>query len=105
MLITFKSKASSDVVMLGESGKEMLGLLGKNADDSKGIVSVDQLPAAIIALQQAIAADKALPPPMASPEGTQDDPEIGVRLYQRALPVLELMERSLQEETYVTWGV
>jgi hypothetical protein len=105
MPITFKSIASGDVLMLGESGKEMLSLLGKNADDSKGIFSLDQLSAAIMTLKQTIAADKALPQPMAEPADSRDDPEIAVRLYQRALPLLELMERALQEKTYVTWGV
>jgi len=105
MPIKFKSKASGDVIMLGESGKEMLRLLGKCTDDNKGIFSVDQLSAAIMTLKQAIAADKALPLPMEVPMGTKDDADDGVRLYQRALPVLELMERSLQEDTYVTWGV
>lgn len=107
MLIKFKSKASGDVIMLGESGKEMLRLLGKGADDSTGIFSADQLRAAIATLKQAIAADKALPDPdqMGEPMDTKYDAGDSVRLYQRALPVLELMERSLQEDTYVTWGV
>lgn len=107
MLIKFKSKASGDVIMLGESGKEMLRLLGKDADDSKGIFTAEQLPGAIAALKQAIAADKALPHPdqMEKPMDTKPDVGDGVHLYQRAFPVLELMERSLQEDTYVTWGV
>lgn len=105
MPITFKSKASGDVIMLDESGKEMLSLLGKDANESKGIFSLDQLSSAIMTLKQAIAADKALPQPKAEAVGSRDDPEIGVRLYQRALPLIELMERALQEKTYVTWGV
>ncbi len=107
MLIKFKSKASGDVIMLGESGKEMLRLLGKDAEDSKGIFTAEQLPGAIAMLKQAIAADKALPHPLQSekPTVTNDDAGDGVHLYQRAFPVLELMERSLQEDTYVTWGV
>lgn len=107
MLITFKSKASGDVIMLGENGKEMLRLLGKDADDSKGIFSTDQLPGAIAALKQAVAEDKARPDlaQMERPMDTNSDAGDGVRLYQRALPVIELMERALQEDTYVTWGV
>jgi hypothetical protein len=105
MPITFKSKASGDVIMLDESGKEMLSLLGKDANESKGIFNLDQLSVAISTLKRAIAADKALPLPTAMPAGSQDDPEIGVRLYQRALPLLELMERSLRDDSYVTWGV
>lgn len=116
MLIEFKSKASGDVIMLGDSGKAMLRLLGKDADDSKGIFSTEQLPGAIAALKQAIATDKALfrtyqtkrlfrSYQTEKPPNTNSDAGDSVRLAQRALPVLELMERSLQEDTYVTWGV
>ena len=107
MLIKFKSKASGDVIMLGENGKEMLRLLGKDADDSKGIFTADQLPAAVAALKQAIALDKARPgvSGIEKPMDTSSDASDGVRLYQRALPVLELMERAMQEDAYVTWGV
>ena len=107
MLIKFKSKASGDVIMLGESGKEMLRLLGKSVEDSKGIFTAEQLPGAIAALKKAIAVDKGLFRTYQTDKATAancDDGD-GVRLYQRALPVLELMERSLQEDTYVTWGV
>lgn len=109
MLIKFKSKASGDVIMLGESGQEMLRLLGKDADDSQGIFSVRQLPAAITALKQAVVVGKAIPDPrqMETSMDTDMDCESGdgVRLYQRALQVFELIERALQEDTYVTWGV
>lgn len=107
MLIKFKSKASGDVIMLGESGKEMLRLLGKDADDIKGVFTADQLPDAIATLKQAIAVDKALPNShqMEKPIDSKDDAGDSVHLYQRAQPVLELMERSRQEDTYVTWGV
>lgn len=107
MLIKFKSKAGGDVIMLGKSGKEILKLLGKDADDSKGIFTADQLPDAITTLKQAIVLDKAVPDtsqtekPLANDYDTVDD----IRMYQRAVPVLELMKRALQEETYVTWEV
>lgn len=107
MLIKFKSKASGDVIMLGESGKEILRLLGKDAADSKGIFSVEQLPGAIATLKNAVAADKDLPHPdqMEKPMNTNIDAGDSVHLHQRAFPVIELLERSLQENTYVTWGV
>jgi hypothetical protein len=107
MLIIFKSKASGDVIMRGENGKEMLRLMGKDADESKGIFTAEQLPAAIVALKQAIAADRPVPDPHRTekPTGTASDADDGVLLYHRALPVLDLMERSLRDDAYVTWGV
>lgn len=102
MLITFKSKASGDVIMLGQNGREMLRLLGKDADASQGILTVEQLSGAITRLKLAVAEDKA-PRPSATESGSNADQ--GVRLAQRALPVLELLERALQGDAPVTWGV
>jgi len=102
MLITFKSKASGDVIMLGQNGKEMLGVLGKDADAGQGILTVAQLPGAIILLEQAMAADRAR---RWAPAETGRAADQGVRLSQRALPVLDLLQRSLKGDAAVTWGV
>ena len=51
MLIVFKSPASGDVIMFEKNGKEMLGVLGKDPADAKGIVTVEQLPGAIAAVR------------------------------------------------------
>lgn len=97
MLITLKSQASADVTMLEVSGKQMLGLLGKDSSEATGIITIDQLSGAIAALKQAVEADKD-----AETGGSSDD---RIRLYQRAPPILEMLEQSLKEETPVTWGV
>lgn len=102
MLITFKSKASGDVIMLGQNGREMLNVLGKDADASQGIVTVAQLPGAIILLEQAMAPDQAR---RWAPAETGRAADVGVRLSQRALPVLDLLQRSLKGDVPVTWGV
>ena len=106
MLITFKSHASGDVIMLENSGKVMLGLLGKDPRETKGIFTVDQLPSAIAALTKAVEVDKAAPAaPHAGETPTGLNSNDGDRLCQRAPPILELLERSLEERVPVTWGV
>ncbi len=102
MLITFKSKASGDVIMLGQNGQEMLRLLGKDADASQGIFTAEQLPGAITLLRRAVAAEKERRP---APTESGSNADQGVHLSQRALPVLELLERALQGDAPVTWGV
>ncbi len=102
MWITFKSKASGDVIMPGQNGKEMLGVLGKDADASRGIVTVAQLPGAIILLQQAMATDKAR---RRAPAETGGTVAVGVRLSRRPFPVLRLLQRSLQGDAPATWRV
>ena len=105
MSFTFKSTASGDLIMLETNGREILALLGKDPEAARGIVTVEQLPAAIAALRTAIAADKARQVGQAADE---NEPESGVdrkvSLWQRAVPLLDLFERSLQENEPVTWG-
>ena len=107
MLIIFKSPASGDVIMFGKNGKEMLEVLGKDKDDAKGIFTVEQLPAAIDTLKAAIAADKARQSEQPDDEDEQDVKPGGggVSFFQRAVPLLELLERSLKDKVPVTWGV
>ena len=102
MLIIFKSPASGDVNMLEKNAQELLSLLGKNPDDRQGVITVEQLPAAINALQAAIAADKARPK---NNDESDDEAEPEISLAQRALPLLQLLQNALKEKAMVTWGV
>lgn len=108
MLIIFKSATNADLIMLEKSGKEMLAALGKNPEEDRGILTVEQLPVAIAGLKAAVAIDEARPsdPVSAAPESeTAVDPESAVSLSQRAVPLIEMLERSLQDNEPVTWGV
>jgi hypothetical protein len=106
MLITFKSAASGDVMMHGENGKELLRALGKDPDADKGIVTVEQMPGAIAAIRAAVEADKSTQrEPPDTIEDADGEPDDSIHLAQRALPLLELLERSLQDKVPVTWGV
>ena len=105
MLVTFKSAASGDLIMFEKNGREILALLGKDPEAARGIVTAEQLPGVIAALRTAIAADKAR---QAGQPAAENDAESGVdreiNLSQRALPLLEMLERALQEREPVTWG-
>jgi len=106
MLITFKSAASGDVMMFEENGKELLSVLGKDPDADKGIFTVEQLPRAIAALRAAVEADRSTK--REQPDADEDDDrqaDDSIQLAQRALPLLELLERSLVDKAPVTWGV
>ena len=108
MLIIFKSPASGDVIMFEKNGKEMLSVLGKDPADAKGIVTVEQLPGAIAAVRAALDADKtrlAEGAPATEDDGDAKPAGGGVSFFQRAVPLLELLERSLKDKVPVTWGV
>lgn len=106
MLITFKSRASGDVIMLENNGREMLRLFGKSPDDKKGIVTVGQLPGVITSLKKFVEDDKVkLEKSQNNDKETDQNSKDGVHLFQRAQPILELLERSLKDEAPVTWGM
>ena len=52
MLYRFKSQASADVLMLEGHARPLLDIIGKSSGPT-GIITVDQMPAAISALQAA----------------------------------------------------
>ncbi len=112
MSITFKSRATGNLIMLDAVARQVLGILGKDADARTGIVTVEQIPAAIAALQAAIHSDEEHHAQAAREAGaTSDaDPDATLRaedvtLRQRARPFIDMLERSLAERHEVVWGV
>lgn len=112
MLFTFKSDADADVIMFGDIAKKLVEILGKDPQDAKGIVTVEQLPDAIARLRAAIEEDRAHQRGQVEDdeEDAERDPEKSgmaapVNLAQRAWPLLTMLERSLKEGVPVVWGV
>jgi len=106
MLFTFKSASIGNLIMHEKSGKEILALLGKNPEDQRGIITVEQLPAAIATLQAAVGADKAEQPDTeAQASETEAADNLAVSLSQRAVPFIEMLERALKDNEPVVWGV
>jgi hypothetical protein len=110
MLYKFKSKATSDLIMLGPDAQRLLKLMGSDAP-SKGIFTVAQQPLAVAALEAAIAQDEARLAALLAQrvaDGSQDGggaaPE-SVSLKRRAQPLLEMLRRSLAAKKDVVWGV
>ena len=58
MLYKFKSKAAGDVIMMGPSGDQVLHIIGK-APAATGIIEPAAMPAAIAAIERAVADDEA----------------------------------------------
>ena len=111
MLIVFKSAAAADVLMLGDSAKMLLAVLGKEDELEKGIVTVEQLDDAIVRLKAAIEEDRSHHTPLSEEEEAAER-EAGrtgmaasVSLAQRAWPLLDMLEQSRQAQVPVVWGV
>lgn len=112
MLFIFKSDADGDVIMFGDIAKKLVEILGKDPQDAKGIVTVEQLPDAITRLRAAIEEDRARQRGQVEDddEDAEQDPDKSgmaapVNLAQRAWPLLSMLERSQKEGVPVVWGV
>jgi hypothetical protein len=107
MLYTFKSPAAANLIMLQPNGTRMLQIIGKEPGP-KGIVTPEQMPAAVTAieaaiareeveLQEAAAAAKLAGKPLPEPRD--------VALRQRAKPFVDMLKRCLAAKEPIVWGV
>lgn len=105
MIYKFKSKAAGDVIMMGPGGDAVLRIIGKEPG-AKGIIESSSMPAAIRAIEQAVAADEAARKPEAdNNDEARPGKGDGVTLRQRAWPLLEMMKRALAADESIVWGV
>lgn len=102
MIYKFKSAVAGDVIMLGPTGDKVLGLIGKAAAP-QGIIEPADMPAAIQALANAVAADEA------ARETACDDPDApkpdAISLRQRTWPLTQMLRRALAADEPIVWGV
>ena len=104
MLYKFKSKNAGDVIMLEANGRTVLEVIGKEVGPS-GIILAAQMPAAIKALQDAIALEESH-----DHDRDQDREDDAVHgdapgLRQRAMPFIDMLQRNHKAQTDVVWGV
>jgi hypothetical protein len=107
MLYKFKSKAAGDLIMLEPNGRRVLEIIGKDPGP-KGIILPEEMPAAIAALEAAIARDEA--EQKAAVEEAKVKGEVpprfdAVSLRQRAVPFLDMLRRCSQAGKEIVWGV
>lgn len=113
MLYKFKSKAGSDLIMMGPNGDEILRFMGR-APSAKGIIEPADMPAAIQALEQAVAEEEIR---LAGRERADADVDADeacdsqsrssgvVSLRQRIWPLIDLMKRAHAAGHDIVWGV
>jgi hypothetical protein len=99
MIYKFKSKATSDLIMLGPNGDQLLRLIGREPA-AKGIIEPQVMFAAIADLQQAVAAEEA-----ERERGDTSPRPDQVSLRQRVWPMIEMMKRAQAAGEPIVWGV
>lgn len=101
MLYEFKCRATGSVVMMQPVAERLLAIIGKEPG-GRGIITVAQMPAAIAALEAAVAEERA----QGAPEEDEDSgPQAEVTLAQRAWPLLDMLKAASKAERDITWGV
>ena len=102
MIYKFTSKASGDVIMLGPQGDELMRLLGREPA-AKGIIEAAAMPAALRALEGALAAAAGADPNIADSEDSVREAPVALR--QRLWPVLQMLRRCQAAGQPIVWGV
>ncbi|WJF90084.1 DUF1840 domain-containing protein [Paraburkholderia bonniea] len=108
MLITFKCHAAPDVMMLENLAQYLVGIIGKRLGE-RGVITHDELPAAIAKLESAINTDKQH---RAESDGHfhegeegHEHHEIPLGLAQRAFPFLDMLRAAQKENADIVWGL
>jgi hypothetical protein len=105
MIYQFRSKAGPDVIMLADLTKRIFDILGRPLEP-RGILTEEQLPTLITALETAILQDLEERSKAKNEVGEEaEKPKLADRLGQRAYPFLELMKQANAKNEPVMWGV
>ena len=105
MIYQFRSKAGPDVIMLADLTKRIFDILGRPLEP-RGILTAEQLPELITALETAILKDlEERSKAKSDDEDQAEKPKLADRLGQRAYPFLELMKQAKAKNEPVMWGV
>jgi len=98
MLITFKTKAYANITMFGDVGLKMLEMMAFGTS-VPGAINAEDVAAALENLKAAL--DKM--PQLVEPSGDAKDEQPAVSLHTRAVPLAELLQAAVAEETFVRW--
>lgn len=103
MLVTFRSKASADVVMFGDIAVRLIKLMGHSGVVPSALLAED-VGTALCQLKQAVEADKAEAAGKHSSQAEKDDSDPPVvSLANRALPLIELLTAAAAAKCNVMW--
>lgn len=105
MIYKFQSKATADMLMTASVGDRFLAIIGRDPA-ATGILEVTSMPAAIQAIEAAVAGDEATRVEEAAPATVQADPhDDAASLRQQAWPLLDMLERAHAAGEVIVWGV
>jgi len=102
MLVTFKTKAYTNITMFGDVAIRLLKLMGHSGTVPSAILA-DDVPAALERLKAAIGDEKRKTGATRRDEPEDDEKGPPVSLANRALPLIELLEAAAKRHCDVMW--
>jgi hypothetical protein len=102
MLVTFRTKAYSNITLFGDVAVRLLKLMGHSGTVPSALKAED-VPAALQRLRAAIAKQKTAPTDSDPGQDRDDDAEPVVALAHRALPLMELLQAAAAQNSDVMW--
>ncbi len=111
MLIVFESKAAANVLMFSAHALTIMQVIGRSYTDSlpeRGVITHEQLPAAIAAIEKAISDGKHDEEDDAEQHTDDDDVKVHpiaepVSFRQRVWPLLTMLRASRDSNADVMW--
>lgn len=107
MIVTFKSKASGDLIYFKEAALKLLQLMGRD-DKVPSALYAEDVPAALAKLQQGLAA--IADTERAKAEQAENEPaddeysrKAQISLNVRAVPLLEMLQKAQKKQCPVSW--
>ncbi len=107
MLVRFSSQATANLLMFDDVARALLTVIGKSATQ-RGVMTVDEMPAALVHLRALVAHERHLKDGCGTPE-EKPLPEIGIEPHElvglsvRAQPFIKMLEQAAQEKKEITW--
>lgn len=101
MLVTFSNRLSGDITMFGDIAIQLLKLMGHSGTVPSAL-SAEDVPAALAKLENAIDDIEPLSDvDLSLNEDEQGDP---VSLAHRAIPLIEMLQTSARDKSYIMWA-
>lgn len=103
MIVTFKSKASGDVIYFKEIALKLLQMMQRD-DKVPSALYAEDVPAALVALQQALAAvAEEERQKVVQSEQREERAKPYISLITRAEPLLNLLQKAQKKQCPVMW--
>lgn len=111
-LVVFRSKAAGEIFMFAETARRIFEIIGRQ-DAPRGVITAEQVPAALQKLVDAVEREKADAKAAAAAadqtdrraEASDGHTAQPITLGQRAYPLIEMLRAAAKRKVDVTWGV